>query len=218
MRLFAVSDIHGATEPIEAAAPLLRAADWVVIAGDLTGARTRAEAAGVIALVERYSTRVLAVHGNWDRSDVGDFLAEKGYSLHGTGRIVDGVGFFGLGGSSPTPMRTATEYTEEEIAAFLRQGYQKVRQAPRTVLISHVPPRGVRDRTFIGLRGRSRALRAFLVENPVSLCLCGHIHEAGGIERFHETIVANAGSFKRGHYLSVEIGEDLNVTNGRVAF
>ena len=216
MRLFVASDIHGATEPIEAAAPLLRAADWVVIPGDLTRGKTRAEAAGIIACIEQYSNRILAVHGNWDRPEVKDFLEEKGYGLHGTGRILDGIGFFGLGGSSPTPMNTATEYTEEEIGFFLQRGYAQVRQACRIVLISHVPPRGVRDRSFIGLRGGSRSLAAFLTTNPVSLCLCGHIHEAAGIERFHDTLVANAGSFKKGRYLSVEIGPDIVVSNSRI--
>lgn len=216
MRLFVVSDIHGAKEPLEAAAPLLMAADWVVIAGDITRGKTRAEAAEIIACIERYSNRILAVHGNWDRPEVKDLLEEKGYSLHATGRVLDGVGFFGLGGSSPTPMNTATEYTEEEIGVFLRKGYEQVRQASRIVLISHVPPRGVRDRSFIGLRGGSRSLAAFLATNQVALCLCGHIHEAAGIERFHDTLVANAGSFKKGHYLSVEIGPDLKVARGRI--
>ena len=109
MRLFVVSDIHGAKAPFEAAAEFLRAADWIVIAGELTRGKTRAEAAEIIACLERYSNRILAVHGNWDRPEVKDLLEEKGYSLHAMGRILDGVGFFGLGGSSPTPMDTATE-------------------------------------------------------------------------------------------------------------
>jgi predicted phosphodiesterase len=41
MKLFAVSDIHGATKPIEKAAPLIRESDWVVIAGDITHTKTR---------------------------------------------------------------------------------------------------------------------------------------------------------------------------------
>jgi Icc-related predicted phosphoesterase len=216
MKLFAISDIHGATKPIEAAAPLICAADWIVISGDITHTKSRAEAADVIACLEQYSIRILAVHGNWDRIEVKDFLEEKGYSLHGRGRILDGIGFFGMGGSSPTPVKTATVYTEEEISLILRTGYEKVREASQVVLISHVPPRRVRDRSFIGLRGGSHSVKAFLEENPVSLCLCGHIHEAAGIERFQNTLVANTGSFKKGHYVSVEIGPNLVVTSGRV--
>ena len=218
MMLFAISDIHGATKPIDESAPLIRKADWVVIAGDITRTKTRAEAADVIARVEQYSTRILAVHGNWDRPEVKDYLEEKGYSLHGKGRILDGIGFFGVGGSSPTPLNTATEYTEEEIALALRAGYEQVHAAARIVLISHVPPRGIRDRSFLGLRGGSHSVKAFLEEQPVSLCLCGHIHEAAGIERFHRTLVANSGSFKRGHYVSIDIGPDIVATEGRVDY
>ena len=114
MRLFAISDIHGATKPIDESAPLIRKADWVVIAGDITRTKTRAEAADVIACLEQYSTRILAVHGNWDRVEVKDYLEEKGYSLHGKGRILEGIGFFGIGGSSPTPLNTATEYPRKK--------------------------------------------------------------------------------------------------------
>jgi predicted phosphodiesterase len=87
MKLFAVSDIHGAIKPINKAATLIREADLVVISGDITHTKTRAEAADVIACFEQYSTRILAVHGNWDRVDVKEFLEEKTYSLHGKGRI-----------------------------------------------------------------------------------------------------------------------------------
>ena len=218
MMLFAISDIHGATKPIDESAPLIRKADWVVIAGDITRTKTRAEAADVIARVEQYSTRILAVHGNWDRVEVRDYLEERGYSLHGKGRILDGIGFFGVGGSSPTPLNTATEYTEEEIALALQTGYGQVHEAPQVVLISHAPPRGIRDRSFLGLRGGSDSVKAFLEEHPVSLCLCGHIHEAAGIERFQSTLVANSGSFKKGRYLSIDIDSDIVATAGRVDY
>ncbi|PKN67764.1 MAG: hypothetical protein CVU54_16395 [Deltaproteobacteria bacterium HGW-Deltaproteobacteria-12] len=218
MKLFVMSDIHGATKPIEKAALLIREADLVVIAGDITRSKTRAEAADVIACMEQFSTNILAVHGNWDRLEIKDFLEEKNYSLHGKGRVLGGVGFFGVGGSSPTPLHTATEYTEQEIALILHAGYEQVQAAPQVVLISHAPPRGVRDRSFLGLRGGSKSVKSFLEEHPVSLCLCGHIHEAAGIERFANAIVANAGSFKKGRYLAVEIGPGIQATAGRVDY
>ena len=165
-----------------------------------------------------FLVRILAVHGNWDRLEVKIFLEEKDYSLHGKGRMLERIGFFGVGGSSPTPLNTATEYTEQEIALILHTGYEQVQAATKIVLISHAPPRGVRDRSFLGLRGGSHSVKSFLEEHPVSLCLCGHIHEAAGIERFAKTIVANAGSFKKGRYLSVEISPDILVTPGRVDY
>lgn len=216
MKIFAVSDIHGAIKPIENAATQIRAADAVVIAGDITHTKTRAEAADVVACMEQYARRILAVHGNWDRVEVKDFLEEKGYSLHGRGLVFDGIGFFGVGGSSPTPLWTATEYKEEDIALILQAGYETVRMASKVVLVSHAPPRRVRDRSFIGLQGGSRSVRTFLEKNPVSLCLCGHIHEAHGIEYFQNTLVVNSGSFKKGRYMTIEIGTEIRATSGRI--
>lgn len=218
MKLFAVSDIHGAIKPINKAAELIREADWLVISGDITHTKTRAEAVDVIACLEQYSTRIIAVHGNWDRVEVKEFLEEKAYSLHGKGWKLDGIGFFGVGGSSPTPLKTPTMYTEKEIDLILRTGYEKVQDASKVVLISHTPPWGVRDRSFLGLRGGSKSIKAFLAERQVSLCLCGHIHEAAEIERFQSTLVANSGSFKKGHYLCVEIGSGLSAKRGRVDY
>ncbi|NLA40632.1 MAG: YfcE family phosphodiesterase [Smithella sp.] len=216
MKIFAISDIHGAIGSIEKAAHLIREADAVVISGDITHTKTRTEAEDVLGCLEQHSKQILAVHGNWDRKEVGDFLEEKGFSLHGRGRILDGTGFFGVGGSSPTPLPTATVYSEEEIARILKTGYEQIRQASRLVVISHAPPRSVRDRSFFGLRGGSRSVQAFLSTHPVSLCLCGHIHEAHGVERFQNTLVVNTGSFKKGRYATIEIGAILAATPGRL--
>lgn len=205
-----MSDIHGAVA-VAKCGPLMAQADLIVVAGDITRSKTRGEAELVISEIERFNRHILAVHGNWDRIDVLNFLEEKSYSLHARGQVVDGVGFFGLGGSSPTPMQTATEYSEEEIARYLTEGYEAVRECAKVVLISHCPPRGIRDRTYLGLPGGSKSVRKFLEEHRVDLCMCGHIHEAGGIESFQETIVANGGSLKRGRGLYIELGEDIYI-------
>jgi len=216
MNIFVMSDIHGAGRSIERASELIARTDLVLIAGDITCYKGRGEAEELIAAIEKRNSRILAVHGNWDRIEVKDFLEEKSYGLHARGKIINGIGFFGLGGSSPTPMKTATEYSEEEILRFLDRGYATVRNAGKIILLSHCPPQGVRDRTHLGLPGGSRSVRTFLETHPVDLCLCGHIHEAGGIESFHGTVVANGGTFKRGSYLNVEIRENISVREGKL--
>jgi len=216
MKILAIADIHGKTAMIERAGELIRHCDLLLIAGDITRSGTVSEAAEVIAAVEKFNSSILAVHGNWDSPEVGDFLAEKGYGLHGTGRTIGGIGFFGLGGSSPTPMHTRCEYTEDRIAVILDGAYRAVESARTRVLLSHAPPRGVRDRTFLFLRGGSTALRAFLESHEVDLCVCGHIHEAGGIETLGEAIVANPGSFKSGKYISAELNDTMTLSRGRL--
>ena len=113
-------------------------------------------------------------------------------------------------------MNTATEYSEEKIMEVLQDGFDKVNGANTTILVSHAPPRGTRDRTFIGLRGGSKSIKSFIENNQVDLCLAGHIHEANGVEQLDTSIVANSGSFKRGRYLSIEIGDNINVSPGRI--
>jgi uncharacterized protein len=216
MKLFAISDIHGDAKYFAEAAGLIGTADLVVISGDIAKNGDRRSAEEVLSLVEQVSDNIVAVHGNWDRDDVLTLLDERGYSVHGKGVVREGVGFFGVGGSSQTPMNTASEYTEEEIDGYLEAGYRDIAGAVRTVLVSHVPPRRVRDRTFLGLRGGSRAVREFLEKNRVDLCLTGHIHEAFGSESLADCAVVNSGSFKKGRYSLVEIGTTVRVYQGKL--
>lgn len=216
MKIFTISDIHGALDMLERAAGLIRSADLVVMAGDLTSHGKTEEARALIESVERRSARVLAVHGNWDSAEITALLDERGCGIHAAGRIMDGIGFFGCGGSSPTPMHTRVEYDEDEITRILNKGYERVKGAEKVVLISHTPPRHTRDRTFLGLHGGSASVRSFIEMNRVDLCLCGHIHEAGGLERLGGTLIANPGSFKRGKYIDIAINGGITARRGRL--
>ncbi len=216
MKILVLADIHGAADMLADARALISAADVTVLAGDITRSGSAGEARSLLALIEPHAKALVGVHGNWDSEGVRALFEEKGISLHARARVIDGVGFFGAGGSTVTPMHTRVEYAEDQIAAFLAQGYGMLAGAARTVLVSHTPPHRVRDRTFLGIRAGSRSVRDFLSMHRVDLCLCGHIHEAGGVETLGETIVANPGSFKKGKYLSVETGGPISVERGRL--
>ncbi len=216
MKIFAISDIHGFTKAIDQTANLIKNSDIVIICGDITKNGSKSEAAEVLNHIEIHNKNILAVHGNIDKKEVIELLEEKGYSIHGTCRVINGIAFFGVGGSSPTPMNTPTEYSEKKIMKLLDDGYNKINGEDTTVLVSHTPPRGTRDRTFIGLRGGSKSIKKFLTMNQVDLCLSGHIHEASGVENLGNSIVANSGSFKRGRYLSIEIGDNININRKKV--
>jgi uncharacterized protein len=214
MKLFVISDIHGETKYFDAAAGLIDSADLVVISGDLTKNGTRDSAEEILERIERRSKKIIAVHGNWDKDEVRQLLDQKGYGIHGKGQIIKGIGFFGVGGSSQTPMNTTSEYTDEELYKFLSAGYHEVAGSTRTVLVSHAPPRRVRDRTFIGLRGGSQAVREFINAHHVDLCLTGHIHEAFGIDELGGCRVVNSGSFKKGRYSLIDVGDSITATQG----
>jgi len=216
MKLLCISDIHGEVKYIESAAHLLADADIVTISGDISRSGRRNSAEYVIKQIEQYNPNILAVHGNWDRIEVCDFLEERGYNLHSNGRIINDIGFFGVGGSNKTPMKTVSEYAEDDLYDFLMEGYNKVKSARTIVLISHAPPRNYRDRTFLGFRGGSSGIRNFIESHRIDLCISGHIHEAYGIEEFDSTIIANAGTFRKGAFIMVDIEESITLTTGRV--
>ncbi len=216
MKILAIGDIHGEKKYFDAAADLIGSVDLVVLCGDLAKGGDWKSAEDVLSCVERQTTRIVGVHGNWDREEVRTLLERRGYSLHGRGRVIDGIGFFGVGGSTQTPMNTASEYTEEEFNDYLTAGFKQIRGAVASVLISHAPPHRVRDRTFLGIRGGSRAVRNFIEDNKIDLCLAGHIHEAYGIEQFNNCQVVNSGSFKKGRYSLIEIGSTISLDQGRL--
>ncbi len=143
-------------------------------------------------------------------------LDERGYLIHNNGRVVDDIGIFGVGGSTPTPMNTPTEYNEEDILGFLNNGYRSIENSRVKILISHSPPKKVRDRTIFGISAGSESVREFIIVNKIDLCLCGHIHEASGIEKLSSCTVANPGSFKKGKYMTVEVGDEIICKKGKI--
>jgi hypothetical protein len=211
MRILFLTDLHGAHGYL---APLIereREVDLVLLGGDLTSFGSAPHAKAMIDPLLKSFPVVRSVHGNVDQPGVLPWLEERGLSLHGRGETIDGVGFFGCGGSNFTPMRTPTEYSEATIDDLLEQGLDCVRHAEPKVLVCHCPPRDTAlDRMFAGKNVGSTSLRAFLQREPVTLCLCGHIHEAVGTERVGDAFVVNPGSFCTGRYALIHLeGKDV---------
>jgi hypothetical protein len=188
----------------------------VIVAGDLTNNGDRKSAGEILSCIEAYTDRIVAVHGNWDPDAVADLLGERGYGLHGRGRIIGGTGYFGVGGSGKTPMHMPSEYTEDELWKFLETGYTEVRSAEKIVLISHAPPRKVRDKTFLGIHAGSASISEFIQRNRVDLCITGHIHEAYGEEYLNGCYVVNSGSFRKGRYSIIDMNDSITVVLGRL--
>lgn len=201
---------------VEAVLGEVEQADHVVIAGDLSGPGKSHDAEMIVSAIEKKNNSIIAVHGNWDDNHVITMLAERGYSIHGSGKIIAGIGFFGVGGSGPTPINTPTEYDEDTIFGLLQSGYNMVSGAVMKVLVSHAPPRGLRDRTFLMLRGGSTSVRNFIDQSDVKLCVSGHIHEARGIEKHGSVTVVNPGSLKSGKYARLTLNGIPDITLCRI--
>jgi uncharacterized protein len=206
MLLLCCADIHGEGAGMADVVAATPGVSVVIVAGDLTHLGGPDEAAAVVDPVLAAGARLLAVPGNMDRPDVLGWLEARGLSLHGRGVTIDDVGFLGLGGSNPTPFGTPFEVDDREASGLLEAAWPAVARARVRVLVSHAPPRDTTlDLTRMRMHAGSIAVRAFLEEHDVTLCLCGHIHEARGEARVGPARCVNLGALKSGSYALVDI-------------
>jgi Icc-related predicted phosphoesterase len=211
MRLVAITDLHGSPAALDRILAGAGAVDLILLGGDLTNFGSPAEAERLVRQAEATGTKVWAVAGNCDSAEIERRLVELEVSLMGRGVVHDGVGLHGL--SAMPPWRSDMyQLTEDELAEVLRAGYAPIAGAAHHVLLSHPPPHGGRlDCTSAGKHVGSTALRDFIDETQPELVLCGHIHEARGVEKLGRTTAVNCGPAAAGFYALAELGDGLKV-------
>jgi hypothetical protein len=175
--------------------------DVIVYTGDFTDVNTpRGFTQEDIAklLIEELKTLnkpIVAVPGNNDTKGVVSLIEKEGISVHGKGKIIDGVGFYGYGGAK-TPFNTTIEPTDDEIKKGLNNAWLDVDKTKVKVQITHMPALNTRlDMVSFGTHVGSRAIRGFIEEKKPVVAVSAHIHEAKGIDRIGSTLIINSGRF-----------------------
>ncbi|KPJ74129.1 hypothetical protein AMJ52_01840 [candidate division TA06 bacterium DG_78] len=209
MKIFAITDMHGRQHFNETIAQEMLHVDIIVIAGDITHFGGEKEANAVIQSIKNVNNSIVAVSGNCDHDGVNVALNSHGVNIHGTCKIINKIMFCGLNGSNKTPLYTPQEYTEREIERLLGK-YKKKPEAHLHVLISHTPPIKTEvDKIFLGLHVGSKALRTYIEKSQPNLVICGHIHEARGVDKIGSTLIINPGPFPK-HYAIITCTESIN--------
>lgn len=235
MRIACITDLHGATAALERTLDHAGPVDAVLLGGDITDFGSPIDAQRAVEVAQRKAPLVLAVVGNTDSAAIQQRLVELRVSFHGRGILlrsgeglqrdvqtseasetsgVSGAGPLGLHGLSGIPPWKRGMYGlgEEELAAALESGYAQIAGCRQHILLAHVPPHGLRlDLTYSGVHAGSHAVRAFVEERQPALVLCGHVHEARGIEKLGRTTVVNCGRGGMGEYALVEAAEEVRV-------
>ncbi len=197
--------------------PGLSEAAGILLTGDLTLGGGIKQAERVLAAVAGKNPLFYAQIGNMDRPEITDFLEQRGFNLHGRAReLFPGVFAVGVGASPFTPFGTPAEFPESRLAEWMEQGLREARalwnaarpgngqETPRLVLVAHAPPHATAcDRLHNGTPVGSTAVREFIEEHQPDLCLCGHIHEAKGVDRLGKTVIINTGTLGSGGYAVV---------------
>lgn len=175
-----------------------RVRDWMTLAAE------RLEGSGV---------PLYLMPGNDDDFEIDPALADSPYARNVNEQVIDltpDYQLVSMGWSSPTPWSTPRELPEEEFLDRLSSLMRGVRDARKSVIMTHVPPydsgldtapllspdlrptvsAGDVLRGPVGSTGVRRAIEMF---RPV-LGVHGHIHESGGERRIGDTVAINAGS------------------------
>jgi Icc-related predicted phosphoesterase len=213
MKIAYLVDVHDRFDAVPRALERIGAVDLLVVGGDITTGGTPADVERAFELWRPLAPRILAVAGNMDSPAIDERLVELGVSINGRGVTIDDVGFAGVSASPPTTMHTPYELRDEEIGARAEAALHAVRDARFRILCPHAPPRDtVCDRLRPGEHVGSLALRQVVEREQPDLVLCGHIHEARGIDRVGATQVVNPGPVASDHFAIVDVEDELSVT------
>ncbi len=178
LKILAASDLHGDPSQARKLADVAdkEKVDLVVLCGDIT---SPLQTNDIIKPFKDKGKRVLLVPGNHDGFFVGDFISDlyKVTNLHANTAIYYNVGFFGCGGANVG----LDALSEEEIFNTMKKGFDSVKSLQRKVAVTHVHP----DATIVEKIAPgfgSVGLRKFVEKYQPDLLLCGHVHEATGVE------------------------------------
>jgi hypothetical protein len=204
MRLFAIADPHGNYSRIEELLSIAGNVDLVLIAGDITNFGPDEKA---LELFDKFKQKILAVPGNCDNESIIKVVENsKAINLHKESISIDGVKFMGMGGSNPTPFCTPFEIQECDFEENVSSMLEDLKTGEILVTLTHTPPFGILDTvgdTHVGCKALSMLL------DRADLMICGHIHEARGIERSGKTIIVNPGMAALGFAAVIDIKTEI---------
>lgn len=217
MKLLCITDIHGRPDRLAKIIAAAGPVDAVLLGGDLTHFGSPDQAAQLVGQTQSACPRVFAVAGNCDSRGIDQRLEAMDVSLFGHGAALNGFAFYGV--SAMPPWRgTMYELSEDEIATALVAGRQDalkrlMNEAVRgEIILAHPPPLDTQlDHTRDGKHVGSAALRDFIATMQPTLVVCGHIHEARGIELLGATTIVNCGPAREGFYAVAEVDETVEV-------
>jgi Icc-related predicted phosphoesterase len=211
VRLLCITDLHGRQATLQEILDEAGTVDAVLLGGDLTDFETPNVAEGLVRLAQARCPAVFAVAGNCDSPEIDARLIDLGVSLFGRGTHCGELGLYGV---SAMPPWTGSMYelTEQEIADALERGYQQIQTAAVRVMLSHTPPRDTLLDAVAGNRhvGSTSVRQAIGAQQP-ALVVCGHIHEARGVDRLAATTIVNCGPAYRGHYALADVDSRVDV-------
>jgi Icc-related predicted phosphoesterase len=196
LKILAASDIHGDVSLIKKLADQAEKenVDLVVLCGDLTMHESSTD--NIIGPFAAKHKKVLLIPGNHETVATADFLADVyepfARNIHGYSVRYKDVGIFGAGGATnvgPTP-----PIDEGEMYDLLKKGFDKIKYLKKRIMVTHIHPTDTKMEKLSRFVPGSDAVRRAVEKFKPDILLCGHVHEAEGLEeKIGGTRVINVG-------------------------
>jgi len=192
LSMMAFPDLHSFAQPLYRIRKQIASVDLVLLPGDMANHKIE-DLHTVLDYILPHNENILSVCGNHDTEEIEAYLHEKGFSVHGQHKIINGITFIGCGGA--LPFVGDYVFSEEELAEILEASVKDVPEDMPKVLICHQPPYNTKvDWTFLGTHVGSKAVSEFIERVQPLLCFTGHIHEAVGIDKIGNCQIINSGA------------------------
>ncbi len=200
----ALPDLHDHPESLKTIARPLMQADVVLLVGDMTNGGIN-HLLRLLTILTDLNEHIYTVPGNMDTVKMLAHLAREDYNIHRRFEWVDGLALVGLGGALPFVGKFV--FNEEELAQLLDDAIAELNADVPTILVSHQPPYDCKlDLLPNGVHVGSKSVRSWIEQHQPLICVCGHIHEAVGIDQIGNTILINPGPlWVTGNYAYFEI-------------
>lgn len=182
-KLLAFSDLHANHTMLDKLAKQAEEenVDIVVANGDFSPHNSINEPPkGLIGKFKQIGKKVFVLPGNHE-TEASIKALEEHYDLkelHGNYTIINGIGIFGCGGAEIGPCPTS----DTEIFERLKYAFEKVKNCKQKIMITHAHPANSIMEKFSNFVKGSPAVRKAIDEFKPDIALCGHVHEAEGIE------------------------------------
>ena len=187
-KILAAADFHGSSSIAKKLAEKAEKekVDLVILAGDITGP---VEADNLLKPFIDKKQKVIFVPGNWDTSEVTEFLSK----LYGAKNVGEhyvkygNLGIFGIG--SPDWQLTLDE---KKTFSKLKKEFEKIKNLEKKIMVSHIHAAKTKAE-FSGFAG-STGIRKAIEKLKPDLFIAAHIHEAEGMEeKIGKTKIINVG-------------------------
>ncbi len=212
LKLLVISDIHGRGWAASKLSIIASRGNYdaILVSGDLSPYLSIKTAKDMLEILIESGLPVYYVPGNMD-----DPKLAKGVNVDGAFcvhrkciQFKDDLYIMGVGGGLIGPFKTPFEFTENDFNKILSEVSVKL-TSNKFILLTHNPPYNtVVDKLSWGEHVGSMSIRRFVEERQPILHVCGHIHEARGVDKIGKTVIVNPGPAMRGYYGEVLIKDE----------